>query len=86
LFTLKNLFFAYRQLVEAFDIRRSIFLPFIFLPLYLEFWKANGKKMVGKKMKNILQRMTRRPNVKRVPNGFQNPVYPVHPCSGSQRI
>jgi hypothetical protein len=31
-----------------------IFLPIIFLPLYLEIWKANGKKRMGKKIKHSL--------------------------------
>jgi hypothetical protein len=33
------------------QISPLIFLPFIFLPFYLEIWKAIGKKMMGKKIK-----------------------------------
>jgi hypothetical protein len=41
--------------------------------------------MVGKKIRNDLQRINRRRNVNRVPHGFQNPVHPVHPCSSQIR-
>jgi hypothetical protein len=48
--------------------------------------ESQRQKNGSQKIENNLQRMTRRPNVKRVPIGFHIPVYPVHPCSSRPRI
>jgi hypothetical protein len=52
----------------------------------LEIWKANGKKMMGKKIKE--QPATNDSKTERSKSSLRlpNPVYPVHPCSSRLRI